>query len=384
MTLDTRFAIDLAARLLELIDEAQTSTSYKYALLIALIDLCQAHELQGAGATTMLTTRQIAERVIELYWAQTRPHPAKAEPLRQLHGKKSSVVERITAFRKYCGHPGFASPHKTRLADATGYEDLVDEVELVFIRYPIRLLQRIGNQTWELLYKVPWSVQPTEGQIRAYQREVRGLPPKKGGRPQTPLDNRILLLENVGGALSLLANLFRPMIQRKWALFVARCNSDAIGEGDLVTFLFEPRREDLAPVRPHLMDLQGGQCFYCAGNLTSSVDVDHYLPWSRCCDNRLENLVAAHPGCNNSKRDHLAAVSHLARWVPRFDPASPAGQAISSLAETLQWQSARSQTLNLARAIYLQLPEGTLLWKAKDEFEGLQRGDVSALLQHDH
>ena len=59
-------------RLLVLLARGSFTTTYKYALLLALIDL----NLEGAGRgaeVTTITTRQLAERVVALYWPHTRP-----------------------------------------------------------------------------------------------------------------------------------------------------------------------------------------------------------------------------------------------------------------------------------------------------------------------
>lgn len=48
-------------------------------------------------------------------------------------------------------------------------------------------------------------------------------------------------------------------------------------------------------------------CFYCAGHLRDAGEVDHFLPWARHPDDGSHNLVVAHAGCNNRKRDFLAA-----------------------------------------------------------------------------
>lgn len=90
---------------------------------------------------------------------------------------------------------------------------------------------------------------------------------------------------------------------------VARMNK--LEEAELEQFLFGPERISLEPTRQPLRALQKNRCFYCEGGITGRADVDHFIPWSRYPDDGLDNLVAAHPKCNNSERDFLAAAEHV-------------------------------------------------------------------------
>jgi hypothetical protein len=51
--------------------------------------------------------------------------------------------------------------------------------------------------------------------------------------------------------------------------------------------------------------------------LGAKTDVDHFVPWSRYPVDLAYNFVLAHASCNNQKRDRLAALGHLERWVRR-------------------------------------------------------------------
>src|SRR6201999_3726307 len=72
-----RTALRLAERLIQLLDRGGFNATYKYAVLIALTDLCM--ELTGATGLPpeMITTWQLAEKVIELYWPQCAPYDEK-------------------------------------------------------------------------------------------------------------------------------------------------------------------------------------------------------------------------------------------------------------------------------------------------------------------
>lgn len=64
-------AIEVAERVVTLLDEGAKSATYKPAVLVALIDLCIEQTSAKGEPPTSVTTRQLAERVVELYWPGT-------------------------------------------------------------------------------------------------------------------------------------------------------------------------------------------------------------------------------------------------------------------------------------------------------------------------
>ena len=76
---------------------------------------------------------------------------------------------------------------------------------------------------------------------------------------------------------------------------------------DLSEFLFGAERSGLRSIADGLLDLQRGACFYCAGKLRESGEVDHFIPWSRYPLDLGHNFVLAHASCNRDKRDMLSA-----------------------------------------------------------------------------
>lgn len=67
-----------------------------------------------------------------------------------------------------------------------------------------------------------------------------------------------------------------------------------------------------------LRKLDGERCFYCGDALGGTADVDHYVPFSLYPRDLAHNFVMAHPKCNRSKSDTLAARMHLERWLERI------------------------------------------------------------------
>ena len=161
---------------------------------------------------------------------------------------------------------------------------------------------------------------------------------------------------------------------------VAKINRNVVHESHLEDFLFRTERGAVARLAPALRELQDDRCFYCASSLTGGVEVDHFLPWSRFADDGIENLVATHRARNNSKRDFLAAEEHVAAWVNQFREGDPLGSGLAEVAERTSWQRSPGRTLNVARAIYLNLPPGTRLWSGIDVFARAEHSRLERVL----
>lgn len=98
-----------------------------------------------------------------------------------------------------------------------------------------------------------------------------------------------------------------------------RQNQSVLGDGaDLEDFLFATSRQSLQVIGSELRKLEGARCFYCGHGL-EQADVDHFVPFSLYPRDLVGNFVLAHPGCNRSKSDTLAARPHLERWLQRLD-----------------------------------------------------------------
>ena len=66
-------AIAFGQRILELLDTGSFTASYKYAVLLALLDAVLEGTDDHGRPPTVLHGRDIGRRVLELYWPQARP-----------------------------------------------------------------------------------------------------------------------------------------------------------------------------------------------------------------------------------------------------------------------------------------------------------------------
>jgi 5-methylcytosine-specific restriction endonuclease McrA len=357
-----RDLVAFAERVLALLDQGSFVATYKYAVLLALMDLCLEKTNRHGNAPDSVTTRELAEKVVELYWPQTAEF--RGQTLRQNSGRQARILTDIARFRASLGDPSTPLDRARRQAPA-GFERLVRDVEWTLILMPLPRLQVLGGETERLLYHIGWGleIERTRRVVVEYQRT------------RTGFDNRILLFPKVGDHLVMLNGLLRPLIHRAWSAMVAQLNG--LDESRLESFLFGIDRAQLKAVRPGLLELQHGRCFYCGGPLTRQAEVDHFIPWVRYPDNGIENLVVADDRCNGAKRDFLAAGEHVTRWTGRNRAAA---NSLTEIAQDLRWERHPDETLGVARGLYLRLPARARLWLRRQDFCPPNRDELHAAL----
>jgi len=95
-----RDAIGFAEKVLELLDEGRYTATYKYAVLLALIDLCLEGTQASGAPPEMVTTRQLADKIVELYWPHTVPFASRA-PARILSQNTRGQAEIVSAILRF-------------------------------------------------------------------------------------------------------------------------------------------------------------------------------------------------------------------------------------------------------------------------------------------
>lgn len=339
--------VGFAERLLALLDEGKKTATYKYAVLLGLMDLSLERVNSEGRAPQSVSTHDLARKVVQLYWPHTVafvPEISQA-PLIQNSGQQAKIIRLICDFRHHEGVDSSASLTRARESHPNEFVRLIREVEWVLALMPLPKLQRIGVASEPFIYRIQW-----DDDVR--HREFF----------DASHDRTIHFVDDAADHLVRLAGLLRPLIQREWTRMVASLNSDLVTDSGLETFLFGPGRISLTPVREPLREIQGNRCFYCNGVLRREAHVDHFIPWSRHPGNDLENLVLTDAQCNNAKRDYLAAPEHLAHWREQMSVAP-----MAQLALDLGWEHDENAALGVARGMYLRLPFGTELWSKRDK-----------------
>lgn len=345
-------------RLLVLLAQGSFTATYKYALVLALIDLCVQGAADGQPPTSV-TTRQVAERFVVQYWLHDRPYGG-VQSLYQTSTRapggdraQAGVLQAITELKRRLGGAP-TTPAQAQRLDPAGWAQTLDQVEWTVASEPIPRLQLLNGRLEPLLYQIGWSAKasgrgPREPDLPRIQR---------GDLRRPGFDNTLRLLHGVPEQLVALAAVLRPLVQRLWSDQVARLNR--LPEHQLEDFLFGPERVDLKPVRAPLVELQRGRCFYCDGPLRlHEAQVDHVLPWSRVPLDDLGNLVVADGSCNGSKSSFLASEDHIHRWTER-DP-----RALAEQAQAVGWDFTPGQAQRAARVLYTQVLPGTPLWAGR-------------------
>jgi hypothetical protein len=332
----------LGERLLALLDESARTSTYKPALLLAILDRAAEHVPEPA-----LAVRSLAERVIELYWPQTLAYPTTGAVLRQNQaGGQATIVRDIARFRAVRGVGLRSLPDALRSGDE--WERLVERVELTLAEWPIPRLQRPFEP---FLYSFDWRSADTGGwSVRAYRASSRSIELQPG----------------VADALAGLGPLLRPFITRWWTDKAAQLNPDVEAARSLLgfeEFLFGRDRAALGRVAEDLLDLQSGDCFYCGRGIARHREIDHFVPWSHSGDDGLDNLVAACRRCNSEKRATLADLAHvsdLLRRNARWDA------DLASIAATKSWPRDRGRSARVRRHTYLRGLDQRVRWSVSE------------------
>lgn len=365
-----RDPLRFAEKLLGLLDSGRYTATYKFAVLAALIDVCVEGVDEAGKAPDRVSARRVGVRVLELFWRHARPYRADEHGVRHLrHSTQAGdLVSRITAFREEHGFGAGVSVEVARVQAPAQFAVLEDHVVTTVIRMPLPKLQRFstgrGFSEDRFLYDFAWEDEVAPGRIR-----------------RADFDDTLYLRAGVGEWLVRLAGVLRPIVQQRWAAFVADRSRDIVEAAWLDDFLFGTTRAALERVRLPLLEAQDGGCFYCRGPAPrDKVHVDHFIPWVRHPDNGLANLVAAHDRCNNAKRDSLAATVHLERWLERTRAGSRAAAALAEVQTATGWPNDEERTVGAARAAYLWVPDGTLLWQDVGLYARADAGRLRALL----
>jgi 5-methylcytosine-specific restriction endonuclease McrA len=276
--------VKFLTNLQRLLAEGLFTATYKYALLAALADLSVEHG-DDSGDPLVLSSFLIAEKLAEYYWRHATPYAAgeRVRVLRQSSGSQARILQLVVQARERYGN---SLAGMMRQSDA--WKRLVRSIVPTLRQQPLWRLQIVGPETLDFLY----------------------------GRSQT---DAIELRPGVAFCFRQFFALIQDLVRAAWLRDVRRLNGDLMGETtDLRDFLFGAERAALSAVKPVLMELQAGRCFYCAVGLQEpSAEVDHFIPWTRYSADLLHNLVLADRQCNSKKRDRIAHVDHLAKWAMR-------------------------------------------------------------------
>lgn len=193
-------ALPFLEKILQLLGHGDYASTYKYAVLIALIDLC----VEAGEPPTSVTTEQVARRVIELYWPQVRPYDG-GRVLGQNCGVQANILANIERFRAQ--HPDLALAAAAR---QRGFEKLIRAVEWTLIEMPLPRLQKIDRSAEVFLYEIGWE---------------EGVTKRALGWSDRSFDNSVRFVPGAAASLVTLSSVLRPLILSQWSAMVVRLNA---------------------------------------------------------------------------------------------------------------------------------------------------------------
>lgn len=271
------FQLTFLSKLQRLFSEGDFAATYKFALLIALADLAVEHGRDDDSSLT-LSYRPIGLKFIQLYWQQATPF-AGNEVLAQNFGTQAAVVRSIAEYRSRHASQSFQAAQ-----DSAAFKALLGKVTATVKAQPIQYLQNLGSSK----------------DVFLFETSPQGLS----------------LLPGVAYCLRRFQPLVQQLARSHWLAHIKgnRRNSHILStDNDLEAFLFETSRQALTVIASGLRKITN-RCHYC-GESVRQADVDHFIPHSLYPRDLVHNLVLAHPTCNRSKSDTLAAKQHLINWL---------------------------------------------------------------------
>lgn len=287
-------------KLQRLLSEGDFTATYKFALLMALADIAVERGHDDVRPLE-ISMRDIAEKFIDYYWQQTMPYKATSPCiervvdtleadvtdgiLSQNMGATAKVVTDIQNFRN-----AFQVASIGRAKQKKSFGRLLTSVAQTVSKQPVTYFQNIAGGTDPFVF----------------ERSQAGIKLKHG----------------VSSHLRKFHGLVQHMVRDRWIRHIRdnKRNLSALGhKDDLHSFLFESSRQALVVVSRNLSKLFNKRCFYCAGRISDTPDVDHFIPFSIYGRDIAQNFVLAHGSCNRSKSDVLGAKPHLENWLEQLN-----------------------------------------------------------------
>jgi len=320
--------LDFVKHLQRLLADGSFVASYKYALLSAIADLA-VKKGSDTNDVLRLTTFEIAEEFVALYWDQALPFGGSSggtsdqqsgQILRQNTGSEAAIIRLIRVART-----GGTTIAEVK-SKASTWIRLVKAVEQVVKIQPLWKLQTVGTERLNCIYE------------------------------NLDAGSEIVLKPGVAYCFRAFHGLITELVRSSWLSFVRRLNTKEVDDSnDLAAFMFGTERASLSRHAEILREFQRGCCFYCESQIKGAGEVDHFIPWSRYPFDLGHNFVLAHSGCNGDKSNFLAGIRHLEKWFERnatdgarlakdFDDSRIAHNLESSLGIT-SWAYAQAESV---------------------------------------
>ncbi|WP_158768211.1 HNH endonuclease [Paraglaciecola sp. L1A13] len=288
--------IEFISYIQRLLENTETSSTYKFALLHALADLCIESDI-SKKPKLKIEVDDLVERIFSLYWQHAKPFKidssetndskeiiSRESILHQSTNKEPTVIKTIRTLK---GRGGDNLTVAKKLNEKKWVE-LFNSAKKSIREGPLWRLQLIENNIVPFLYEH-----------------------KKG-------KSYIQLNEGVADSFRFFHDIVVKLVRQGWADKIAsiKSNQASLGKsGELADFLFGSKRVSLKYASELLEKIQGGYCFYCEKKIKGDAHVDHFIPLKKYNYDLAHNFVLAHKKCNQDKSSHLALKIFKDKWV---------------------------------------------------------------------
>lgn len=293
--------LDFLTKVERLLGEGRFTSTYKFALLIALTNIA-VERGDDTGEPLDVELDEIARQYLALYWNMARPYPRIGEILKQ--NREAAKPSRMVTLLKSEVLVSQSSYQRLRRYVAPR-DALIAETRQTLAKDVLYRLQTIGTTAESRGDRFLYDHPPTAAECR----RIRSITLKPG----------------VAACLRRLRGVVIAMAQARWALWIRENNARLAADRELESFLFGASRTPVSVYAERFYDLQGGRCFYTGTRLAgpSSGEVDHFIPWARYPFDSPFNLVLASRAINNRLRDELKPISWRQQWQRRNDEETP-------------------------------------------------------------
>ncbi|GLX80736.1 HNH endonuclease [Thalassotalea eurytherma] len=277
--------IEFISYMQRLLQEGDFSSTYKFAFLHSLADICIEKDVPSSGQL-LISFDEIVDKMITLYWQHATPFIVENDRLEggvllQNSGNQAKIITDIVELQN------------------SGARNLSQAKKLPF-------WSQIHKNTMDTFKKGPlWRLQKLLGDDVCYLF------------PHIKNRNYIELNSGIADCFRLFHDLIVQFARQGWIEKISKIpkNQTTIGHaGELTDFLFGTSRSSLKSASQLFKEIQAGNCFYCKKQLKGNAEVDHFIPFAKYNNDLGHNFVLAHKTCNNNKRDYLAAPKHRENW----------------------------------------------------------------------
>ncbi|ATQ32117.1 HNH endonuclease domain-containing protein [Rhodococcus ruber] len=333
--------LDVAGRVVQLLETGRRESTYKLATVMALVDICVENTPAPDGSLAV-PIDEITHRIVAYYWQQVRPFQQHG-PLAQVK-RGRSMPDRIAEARNDLIREGLRTAEAARAASHPSYQALVRSLRKTVAQYPLTHLQTVLDTRIRDDFLFDASAFRKKMTVADVNRVAM-----------------IVLRPGVPEGLRRTSTLLRAFVRSLWAQDVIALNRAELDAEDLDGFLFGADRVALRALVDPLRDLQGDRCFYCATRMRDDVQIDHVVPWSLVPIDGVANLVAADTRCNLDKSASVPVRMHIRRALDRAH--------LDDVAAATKMPVLFRRTASAAEGMYGSLPVGSLLWRQVQDYE---------------